>query len=537
MSAVVIVGTGIAGLICALRAAERHDVTLVTKAGVTDSATRYAQGGIAAAMFPDDSVASHVADTVRAAAGVGSRRAAEILCNEGPQRILDLIRLGVPFDRVGGQEGVGGAGGVGREQSVAGDLARGREAAHSVARVLHAGGDATGRAIETALVAAVRAAGITVLEQTMLTDLALTDGKVGGIHTLNATGRRSMLRADAVILATGGAGQLYRHTTNPAVSCGDGLAAAIRAGAAVRDLEFYQFHPTSLAVPGNPLVSEAVRGEGAVLLDDRGRRFMPAEHPDAELAPRDVVARAIAEQMQRQDGAPVLLDATALGRGYLSERFPEITRICRANGLDWAADPVPVTPAAHYWMGGIRTDHFGRTSIPGLFAVGEVACSGVHGANRLASNSLLEALVFAWRSVAMIGEPWPSAAADRPERAAALPSPAVARSGRRPAPVLPSSASAGDPFVRVDLQRLMWDEAGLYRTESGLRTAADRLAGWRASTHTIADREDGNLLTVATALVSAALARRESRGAHFRSDYPAASSLAGSLDELTHPAA
>ncbi|MET1042688.1 MAG: L-aspartate oxidase [Microbacteriaceae bacterium] len=501
MSAVVIVGTGLAGLICALRAAEQqHQVTVVTKADVTDSATRYAQGGIAAVMFPDDSVASHIDDTLRAAAGVGSRRAAEILCTEGPQRILDLIRLGVPFDRVSG------------------DLARGREAAHSVARVLHAGGDATGRAIELALVAAVRAAGITVLERTMLTDLAISDGAAAGIHTLDATGTRSLLPADAVVLATGGAGQLYRHTTNPTVSCGDGLAAAIRAGAAVRDLEFYQFHPTSLAVPGNPLVSEAVRGEGAVLLDAQRRRFMSAEHPDAELAPRDVVARAIAEQMQRQDGTPVLLDATALGGAYLADRFPQITRICRANGLDWAANPVPVTPAAHYWMGGIRTDQFGRTSIGGLFAVGEVACSGVHGANRLASNSLLEALVFAWRSVAMIGEPWPR--------------PAASRLGRAPVRGMSEPAASGDRFTRAELQGLMWEKAGLYRTESGLRTAADQLAGWDAPgpADTITDHEDANLLTVGTALVSAALARRESRGAHFRSDYPAPASA-------PHPAA
>jgi len=378
---VIVVGTGIAGLVAALRAARTRSVILVTKAELGESNTRYAQGGIAAVMFADDSVGAHIDDTLAAGAGLNSREAVEILCAEGPKRIRDLLALGVEFDR---ENGV---------------LARGREAAHSRARILHAGGDATGAEIESALVRAVLASTVQILEYTFVRELLIVDGRVCGVETVDAEGTVQRLEADAVILASGGAGQLYSHTTNPAVATGDGAAAAFRAGARLADIEFYQFHPTSLAVPGNFLVSEAVRGEGAVLLDASGRRFMADWHPDAELAPRDVVARSIARQMAAQGGAPVLLDATGLGTAVLAERFPGIERVCRAHGFDWSREPIPVTPAAHYWMGGIETDLWGRSSLPGLYAVGEVASTGVHGANRLASNSLLESLVFAWRSV------------------------------------------------------------------------------------------------------------------------------------------
>ncbi|MCU1584201.1 MAG: L-aspartate oxidase [Microbacteriaceae bacterium] len=493
MGSVIVVGTGIAGLVAALRSSRTHSVTVVTKADLAESNTRYAQGGIAAAVFPDDSVESHIADTVRVGGGLNSRRAVEVLCSEGPERIRDLIRLGVAFDRENGE------------------LARGREAAHSTARVLHSGGDATGAAIEAALVAAVRETAARILEHTFVSDLVLSDGRVVGVDIVGSFGRAERLEADAVILASGGAGQLYRHTTNPAVATGDGVAAALRAGALLGDVEFYQFHPTALAVPGNFLVSEAVRGEGAVLRGVSGRRFMTDWHPDGELAPRDVVARGIARQMAAQDGAPVLLDATALGAGHLAERFPGITRACRANGLDWAREPIPVTPAAHYWMGGVVTDEWGRSSLPGLFAVGEVACTGVHGANRLASNSLLESLVFAWRSAAHLDDA-ALGGAGWPETARAVEAEAV--------PV----ADGAESFTRAELQQLMWERAGVFRDGEGLRGASETLARWTvaADVATVAEREDANLLELSRLVVAAALAREESRGAHYRSDFPTA---------------
>ncbi|TAL41139.1 MAG: FAD-binding protein, partial [Salinibacterium sp.] len=319
------------------------------------------------------------------------------------------------------------------------------------------------------------------------------------------------IHADAVVIASGGAGQLYEHTTNPTVTTGDGIAAALRAGAVIADVEFYQFHPTSLAVAGNPLISEAVRGDGAILLDESGRRFMPDFHPDAELAPRDVVARAIATTMARQGGRPVLLDATALGAEYLAERFPGITRVCAQNGFDWATTPIPVTPAAHYWMGGIRTDDAGRTSLLGLYAVGEAACTGVHGANRLASNSLLESLVFAWRAGDALDtafEPIPT-------------SPAIWLSTEAPIPPNAEAADAGPtPFTRLELQRLMWNAAGLSRSGEALRASAAQLANWHSHGLSVADGETRNLLDLARLLVAAALRREESRGAHWREDFP-----------------
>lgn len=481
---VVVVGTGIAGLIAAHRASERHDVVLVTKSRLSESNTRYAQGGMAVAMFPDDSVESHIADTLRAGAGLCDPAAVEVLCTEGPQRVRDLIALGVAFDE---QDGV---------------LVRGHEAAHSSRRVLHAGGDATGFAIESALLRAVRRRAIEVHEHTFVTDLILDGGEVRGVDVIAADGRILRIAGDAVVLASGGAGQLFRYTTNPAVATGDGIAAAWRAGAAVSDLEFYQFHPTALALPGNHLVSEAVRGEGAVLRDADGERFMLDVHPDAELASRDVVARGIAAAMARQGGRPVVLDATALGADFLRSRFPGITAACADRGLDWTRKPVPVTPAAHYAMGGIRTDVDGRTTLPGLFAVGEAACTGVHGANRLASNSLLESLVFAWRAADALAAPG---------------SPLVLGTEASPAP----PRSRGEtPVDRDELRDLMWRCAGLERDAAGLGEAATALAGWRAADATPAGREDANLLDLGRLLVHAASRRQESRGAHARTDYP-----------------
>jgi len=491
---VVVVGTGIAGLITAYRAnANGHDVVLVTKAELAESNTRYAQGGIATALFPDDSVASHVEDTLRAGAGLCDPHAVEVLCGEGPQRVRDLIALGVEFDR-----------------EADGELARGHEGAHSVHRVLHAGGDATGLAIEVALLRAVKRLAVEVHEHTFLRELLVEDGRVVGVDAIVA-GEPLAIRGDAVVLASGGAGQLFAHTTNPEVTTGDGIAAALRAGAAVQDVEFYQFHPTSLAVPGNPLVSEAVRGEGAVLLDEEGRRFMLDVDPLAELAPRDVVARGIARAMARQGGRPVLLDATGLGRETLAERFPGISAVTAAHGFDWAAEPIPVTPAAHYYMGGVRTDDAGRTTLPGLYAVGETSCTGVHGANRLASNSLLESLVFAWRAADALGDGASALVLEDVRIAEPLP--------------VETPAAPEVPFSRAALRELMWELAGLERDAEGLRAASARLAAWRdevpaAESVEVAGLEDRNLFQLASLLVAAALLREESRGAHWRSDFP-----------------
>jgi L-aspartate oxidase len=462
-------------------------------------------------------------DTERAGAGLCSASAVQILCSEGPERVRDLIRFGVDFDR---------------DES---GIARGLEAGHSRSRVVHAGGDATGHVVENALVATARQraaqphARLQVLEHTMLTDLSVVDGRVTGARLLHG-GRPGLRFADAVILATGGAGMLYRHTTNPAVATGDGLAAAWRAGAPVADLEFYQFHPTALAVPGTPLVSEAVRGEGAVLLSRDGNRFMIAEHPDAELAPRDVVARGIARQMAAQSGEPVVLDATALGRELLERRFPTITAACRAAGLDWARQPIPVAPAAHYCMGGIVTDTWGRSTLPGLFAVGEVARTGAHGANRLASNSLLEAAVFADRAVRALGsEP----GIPTGTTATLIPTPT-------PAPSSTTAASTATSGLRGALQDLMWESAGVHRSGAGLTRAVQTLAGWSTAErpHTVAEQEDRNLLDVARITVAAALERQESRGAHHRADFPdpraelavsSAWTIAAALPHPLHP--
>lgn len=493
---IVIVGSGIAGLIAGLRLSQTFRVTLVTKAEIAESNTRWAQGGIAAAMFPDDSIAEHIADTIRAGAGLCEPNAVEILCSEGPARVRDLIRLGVPFDREGN------------------NLARGLEAAHSHARVLHAQGDGTGLSIELTLVEALRKSNVRVLEHTFAVDLSLSNGRVSGLKTLTTEGVADELEADAVILASGGAGQMYLHTTNPPGATGDGTALAFRAGAQLADLEFYQFHPTALLSSDTFLISEAVRGEGAVLLDVHGRRFMQALHPDAELAPRDVVARGIAMQMATQDGAPVLLDATRLGSGFLARRFPGIDRACRTRGLDWAAEPIPVTPASHYWMGGIRTDLWGRTSVPGLFAVGEAACTGVHGANRLASNSLLESLVFSWRCADLLLREGTSASS------APTWQPARQHDYR-----ISSDAKPNCKQLLLDsreqLQTLMWDTVGISRNGRDLRRALAQLNSWHvADALSVSSLETANLLQLARLTTASALARCESRGAHFRDDFP-----------------
>ncbi len=496
MTHVLIVGSGIAGLLTALHAQGAGcRVTLVTKDVLEHANTRYAQGGIAGVMFDDDRTEDHIRDTLVAGAGLGDPEAVRVLVDEGPDRIRELVALGVAFDR-----------------AADGEYVKGLEAAHSYPRILHAGGDATGTAIEKALVARVRASGAAVIEHAFLVDLVTDASRVTGAALLVDDRERRTIAADAVVLATGGAGQLYAHTTNPPVATGDGIAAAIRAGAAVADLEFVQFHPTVLAVGDAFLVSEAVRGEGAVLRDEQGRRFLLDVHPDAELAPRDIVTREIAATMAQQDGRPVLLDATALRptrkqtTSFLAERFPTIDAAVRARGLDWAREEIPVTPAAHYLMGGVVTDLHGRTSLPGLYAVGEVARTGVHGANRLASNSLLEGAVFGARAGDVI-------VAD--VSAAAWPAIPV-----HPAPPAVPAVPTG-AFSRAALQELMWEDAGLVRDAAGLTHAGGVLAAWRAAgipTETEAGHEDRNLLLVAEHLVAAALARTGSVGAHHRRD-------------------
>jgi L-aspartate oxidase len=523
MKHILVVGSGIAGLIAALELSREHAVTVVTKAALADSNTRWAQGGIAAAMFDDDSAASHIADTLAAGAGLCNPNAVSILCTEGPDRIRDLIRLGVPFD-----------------QTPSGDLARGLEAAHSKARILHAGGDATGLSVEMALVHAVRAQpSISVLEHTFALDLVLQNDIVTGLEVIDSEGISRTIDADAVILASGGAGQLYLHTTNPSVATGDGIAMALRAGAQLADTEFYQFHPTALAtttsLDSSPfLISEAVRGEGAVLLDCHGHRFMQQIHPAAELAPRDVVARGIASQMALQQGLPVLLDATKLSADFLRTRFPSIDAATRARNLDWSRDPIPVTPAAHYWMGGVHTDLHGRTSIQGLYAVGEVACTGVHGANRLASNSLLESLTFAWRCAHLFLDNGSeqSVSHAQSENGATIRYPEALASGlintskeMALAPGVCFSLEAEpthgtQPITRLELQALLWTHAGIERNATNLRAALDTVTHSHIEGATIHDLETANLLDLARVLVTAALAREESRGAHFRTDFP-----------------
>ncbi|MFL0359284.1 L-aspartate oxidase [Curtobacterium flaccumfaciens] len=535
---VVIVGSGIAGLTAAIRASALHDVTLVTKGALADSATAYAQGGIAVALGADDSAALHQADTHVAAAGSADVRAVEVLCTDGPARVRDLLALGVPFDRSSDPATLDRYGD---------DLARGREAAHGRWRVVHADGDATGAAIERTLIAALHRRHVTILERTSLTDLVVRGGVVVGVDVLDLLGEPRRLDADAVVIASGGAGHLYRETTNPLVATGDGVAAAWRAGAVLADLEFVQFHPTRLAVPGGGLVSEAVRGEGAVLRDAAGHRFMTDVHPDAELAPRDVVARGIAAAVRDQGGAPVLLDATVLDAGFLVTRFPGLTRATRAAGFDWTREGVPVAPAAHYSMGGIATDAEGRTSLPGLLAVGEAACTGVHGANRLASNSLLEGLVFAVRAADAVAAPRPGLlrlrgdaglhvtsvprAADAIRasphllgRHAAPQAPQRAGTGRRgPSPTLPGGATRLDDVgaVRQAVQSVMTDRVGLLRDAVGLASARRDLDALTAPTGGgVREHEDRALLDLARLVALAAEARTESRGAHARTDHP-----------------
>jgi L-aspartate oxidase len=501
-----VVGSGVAGLSAAVHGAQRGvSVALATKGDLGHGATRYAQGGVAAALMTDaDSPELHLSDTLAAGAGLCDTDAVRVLVTEGPDRVRELMTLGAVFDRTGTGD--------------AGALALAREGGHSVARVVHAGGDATGAEIERALVAAVRHTATAVHEGLMTLDLVIEAGACVGVRGLDSSRAPTEVRARHVLLATGGAGQLFSVTTNPPESTGDGTAMALRAGVAVADVEFMQFHPTALhtATMPRPLLSEALRGEGAVLRDDAGVAFMADEHPLADLAPRDVVARAIALRLRDRGLDHLWLDATGID-GFPT-RFPTIFAAVRAVGLDPARDWLPVAPAAHYSSGGICTDLDGATALPGLWACGEVACSGVHGANRLASNSLLDGLVFAQRAVEAIarGKHEPDATGVL-RGIDAFPRHGV---GTRVVVEPPDPSQRGvapGGTSREDVQAVMTRDAGVLRDEASLADAGRRLADLAPGA---VDLEVRNLVDVGTALVSAAWARRESRGTHTRLDHP-----------------
>jgi L-aspartate oxidase len=496
-----IVGSGIAGLRAAIALAPFGQVSILTKAAATESNTGYAQGGIAAAIGADDNPELHAADTIRAGDGLCDEAAVRVLCEDGPRYVRELIDWGVRFDR----------GADGRPSL-------GLEAVHSVRRVLHAG-DATGREIARALWGhARRLPSVQSVNHAMVTELVLDGPSVCGVKYFDPSGAARVARARAILLATGGAGQVFRETTNPAVATGDGVALAFRAGARVADLEFVQFHPTALNVPGAPrfLITEAIRGEGARLVNQEGAAFMERYHPDGDLAPRDVVARSIVREAERTGGS-VFLSLAHLDPSRMRDRFPTIADVCRQVGLDLARDPIPVGPAAHYLMGGIDTDEWGRTSVPGLFAVGEAACTGVHGANRLASNSLLEGLVFGARAAIAMRKPPEAAALGHDRRPAA----------RESDPDRSSDASSTPVRSREDVRELMWKSAGLFRTREGLAHAvrrldeADEAGRSAASRRTAEDCQRLNFVTIARLIARAALRREESRGGHFREDFPA----------------
>ena len=486
-----VVGAGIAGLRAAIELSEAGRVLIVTKEALGESNTNYAQGGIAVALGDRDDIALHLEDTITAGDGLVDHEAARVLVEEGPLRVEELLQWGTRFDRKHGR------------------LMLTREGAHSRKRILHANGDATGAEIGRSLLAHARELpNITLLEWTTTADLIFEGGAVVGAWLLAREQRLHPVAARAVLLASGGAGQVYSDTTNPAVATGDGIAMAYRAGAEVADMEFYQFHPTALSLPGVPrfLLSEALRGEGAYLRNASGDRFMERYHSLLELAPRDIVARAIAREGVGPGGEPltVYLDMRHVTGIDLYSRFPGISRFLTHHGLRLADDLIPVRPAAHYLMGGVKTDVDGRTSLEGLYAAGEIACTGVHGANRLASNSLLEGLVFGARA----------GAAMRESRNIS------GRTDTPPPPLAPYPSYNIDALL-APLQQAMWENAGLLRDGAGLRLMKHFLEEMRAE---IAPHrgsiELANLHTVAGLIVDSALAREESRGAHYRSDYP-----------------
>ncbi|OGN98549.1 MAG: L-aspartate oxidase [Chloroflexi bacterium RBG_13_51_18] len=493
----IVVGSGIGGLYTALLAREQGSVLVITKGSIDDCNTKYAQGGIAAAIGKDDSTQLHIQDTINAGAGLSNEETVNILAKEASARIADLVYFRVPFDTIDGE------------------IALTMEAAHSVPRVLHAGGDATGEQIESALSKKVRDSGIQVLENFLATEILVEKRKVAGIKAIDRrTGTEEEFQCRFLILATGGAGQLFKYNTNSDVATGDGIALAFNAGAEITDMEFFQFHPTALRMPGVPpfLISEAVRGEGGMLRNAEGLRFMFNYHEKEDLAPRDIVARSILNEMKKAGSDRVYLDVTHLPPHTITTRFPQIYRFCLDRGLDITKAQIPVAPAAHYMIGGVRTNSWGETNIMGLFAAGEVACTGVHGANRLASNSLLEAIVFSRRII----ERTKNKVKEKVAKEENIKDIQVSLSQRPIPKILPT------PGLAV-LQQLHWDKAGIIRDKDGLNQAAGILAGWQNALPRPTDQpsyELHNLILTGRLLTEAACIREESRGAHFRSDFP-----------------
>jgi L-aspartate oxidase len=496
----ILIGSGIAGLYTSLLAREQGSVLIITKSSIDDCNTKHAQGGIAAPIGPNDSPELHFQDTITAGDGLCNEEAVRILANEAPSRISDLVDLGVPFDTVDGQ------------------IALATEAAHSRARILHAGGDATGEHIEVTLSKRVRSSGIRVLENCLATEILVKNGTTSGVRTFDCnTGKVEEFESGSLILATGGAGQLFRFNTNSDIATGDGIALAYKAGAEITDMEFFQFHPTALRLPGVApfLISEAVRGEGGILRNEEGRRFMQDYTPDGELAPRDVVARSISREMEKTGSDHVYIDVTHLPRHLTLTRFPHIYRFCLDHGLDITKTPAPVAPAAHYTMGGVKVNTWGETNITGLFATGEVACTGVHGANRLASNSMLEVLVFSKRITQKSNREADKQAAGQDRRKAVY-------HKLRQWPAVKTFS----PPSSTDVQTLLWDRVGIMRCQESLTEAAETLAAWQKTLPASTERhsyELSNLVLVGRLVTEAALLREESRGAHFRTDFPQSS--------------
>ena len=517
----IIVGSGIAGLYIALLAIKQGSVLILTKGSIDDCNTKYAQGGIAVAMSKDDSPELHFKDTMAAGDSLCDAEAVRILTEGGAECLVDLIRFGVPFDTLNGE------------------ITLTREAAHSIPRIIHAGGDATGEHLEISLSQQVRSVPIKVLEDCLVSELLVENGKVKGVKALDCrTGLVEEYGCQFLILATGGDGRLFKYSTNSDVVTGDGIALAFEAGAEISDMEFFQFHPTVLRLPGVApfLISEAVRGEGGILRNVEGYRFMSDYTAEAELAPRDIVARSVVYEMKKTHSDRVFLDVTHLPARLITTRFPHIYRFCRDHGLDITKGLIPVAPAAHYLMGGVKVNECGETNISGLFAAGETACTGVHGANRLASNSLLESVVFGKRVVQRTEISIPSSLESRsaevhPRHWAGDKPPHYFLPGREPL--------LSAPLLNLpNLQTLMWDKVGIIRSGESLNEAASILATWRSSldkgrgreglpSPTSTDRptyELNNLVLCARLMTEAALLREESRGAHFRTDFPQTSS-------------
>jgi L-aspartate oxidase len=491
-----VIGAGVAGLRAAIELAPAGRVLVLAKREVTDSNTQYAQGGIAAALSDEDEISLHLQDTLAAGDGLCNPDAAKVLVEDAPSRIEELIAWGTQFDREGTK------------------LTFGREGAHSRNRILHAHGDSTGREILRALYAkAQMLSEIQVREFEFSTDLEVEDGRVHGVRIIDEHGQHNSIRVSAVLLATGGMGQLYANTTNPPVATGDGVAMAYRAGAEITDLEFIQFHPTALYLQKAPrfLLSEALRGEGARLVNTELSRFMPKYHPLGELAPRDVVARAIMHELERSRAkeAVVYLDLTHLDAKRIQQRFPRIYSTCMRYNIDITSELIPVRPAAHYAMGGVKTDLDGRTTVPGLYAAGEAAGTGVHGANRLASNSLLEGLVFGARAGQKMRDELKIASSSEKSP------PAAAYSNGPVSPPIENAVTR--------LQELMWKDAGIVRSGSGLKEAIKKLEeiGTLVSKpHSRREYEARNLQIAGALVARSAVAREESRGAHYRTDFP-----------------